>query len=190
MLLAAILTFGTLASAEIIFLASCSAAQNGNFFGLSAAVYYANNPSGEVNPDPDNIGVRGSDNSIWFNDPEGWTIFPATREAFVLNGLDQSVTNVGGVAGSGINGQKHYTCMRDTGGALFNNGFLSCNKEFYCQPVRKQRPFGSAPLAVQRAATNEILVVNTSRVLSGNHQPWKGDAIGRKRHMELKSMRV
>ncbi|KAF2097534.1 hypothetical protein NA57DRAFT_58112 [Rhizodiscina lignyota] len=137
-LLAGLLPFIATASAEITFLVNCHAVQNGQNFPFAGAIYYANNPSGEVNPSTSNIAISNPGPNAWKSGNSGYAIFPSTGEVFNVGPLDQTVRGVGSVAGTAHNKEKTWTCRNDDESELFNNGFISCNKDYYCQPVNRR----------------------------------------------------
>lgn len=61
-------------------------------------------------------------------------IFPLTGEVFVASAMNQQAKFTE-VAGTGFNGQQNFQCRKDDESSLFSDGFLSCNRGYYCQPV-------------------------------------------------------
>ncbi|KAF2101138.1 hypothetical protein NA57DRAFT_74724 [Rhizodiscina lignyota] len=134
MKLAVFLTLAASAAADIIYLANCNAA--GSPFGFRAAVFHTGGGAGngQLNPSTGNIGIAGSE-EFWGQSEEIIVIYPDTQEVLVVQPLNDDDATVGFVAGTASNRQGKFTCRRDTDTQLFNNGFITCDRNFFCQPV-------------------------------------------------------
>lgn len=134
--------------AEIIYLCDCawtppysiSSFQDNIYLNIfPGIVYYANAPSGNQAPAPENIAVASPNLGplIW-----GEATAPASHQGFFFQtgqiftvGPLSGSGSVGQVAGKAMNGGGSWTCRKDNNQLLFTNGAMNCYKNFYCQPV-------------------------------------------------------
>ncbi|KAF2103277.1 hypothetical protein NA57DRAFT_52804 [Rhizodiscina lignyota] len=138
MRLAFFLSLAASASADIIYLADCFSTRKGTSFLFSGAIFYTGGGagSGELNPSTSNIGIG---QQPWQSgSSQNFAVFPDTRELLVINGpLKTPPAPVGTFAGTASNAQGTFNCRLDlqTQSVLFNNGFITCFRDYYCQPV-------------------------------------------------------
>jgi len=100
-------------------------------------IYYDSAPNGNQAPEAQNIAiVEPGPLAFQVEQSQHAGIFPVTGEIFVVSALNQQAKFTQ-VAGTAFNGQQSYQCRKDNESPLFDDGFISCNRGYYCQPVSK-----------------------------------------------------